>query len=135
MQQDAEMHFSYSLEKGLSDKERRAAKVLEKFRSQLDNRDFNAALRDFYEYRPQVEKSQLYEILDKMPKGGIHHIHTTASPPVDVYVELTHDPAVYYNNREGLFKIYPKGEVQRDDGYIRCTEYREFVKDPEEFNN
>ena len=45
-----------------------------------------------------------------MPKGAIHHIHTSAAPPVDVYVSLTHDPIVYYNEREKIFKIYPKGE-------------------------
>jgi hypothetical protein len=70
-----------------------------------------------------------------MPKGAIHHIHTSAAPPVDVYVSLTHDPIVYYNEREKIFKIYPKGESQRDDGYISCVEMRKYCKDPKAFDN
>jgi len=44
-----------------------------------------------------------------MPKGAIHHIHTSAAPPVDVYLSLTYDPIVYYSEREKIFRIYPKG--------------------------
>ena len=112
------MHFSYDLEKTLTDKERRAAKVLEKFRDVVANRDKNLALRNFYENRKEVEDSKLFEILNKMPKGAIHHIHTTAGPPVDVYVEMTRDPMVFYNEREKLFKVFPKPKEQIEEGYV-----------------
>jgi len=42
-----------------------------------------------------------------MPKGALHHIHTSAAPPVETYVKLTYDPIVYFNEREGLFKVFP----------------------------
>lgn len=42
-----------------------------------------------------------------MPKGGLHHIHTTAAPSVDFYVNLTYNDAVYYNEREKMFKVAP----------------------------
>ena len=42
-----------------------------------------------------------------MPKGGLHHIHTTAAPSADFYVKLTYNDCVYFNEREKLFKVVP----------------------------
>ena len=42
-----------------------------------------------------------------MPKGGLHHIHTTAAPAVDFYIQLTYNDSVYFNEREKLFKVAP----------------------------
>ena len=75
-------------------------------KSKLVNPDFNVVIRDFFANRKKVEESNLYTVLDKMPKGAVHHIHTSAAPPVDVYLELTRDPIVYYNEREKLFKVF-----------------------------
>lgn len=54
-----------------------------------------------------MKKSTLYEILDVMPKGGLHHLHTTAAPSVDCYVKLTYNEAVYFNERDRMFKVAP----------------------------
>jgi hypothetical protein len=98
-------------------------------KSKLVNSDFNVVIRDFFANRKKVEESTLYTVLDKMPKGAIHHIHTSAAPPVDVYLELTRDPIVYYNEREKLFKVFTKTS-QVEDGYVSCVEMRNFKKDP-----
>lgn len=42
-----------------------------------------------------------------MPKGGLHHVHTTAAPSVDFYLKLTYNDSVYFNEREKLFKVAP----------------------------
>jgi hypothetical protein len=42
-----------------------------------------------------------------MPKGGLHHVHTTAAPAVDLYVKLTYNDFVYFNEREKIFKVAP----------------------------
>lgn len=42
-----------------------------------------------------------------MPKGGLHHLHTTAAPSVDFYIKLTYNDSVYFNEREKLFKVAP----------------------------
>ena len=42
-----------------------------------------------------------------MPKGGLHHLHTTAAPSVDFYVSLTYNDFVYFNEREKIFKVAP----------------------------
>ena len=86
-------------------------------------------IRDFYDNRAKVENSKLYEILNSMPKGGLHHIHTSAAPPVATYMSLTYEPIVYYNDRERLFKIFPN-ESFKEDGYVSCVEMRNFHKDP-----
>ena len=75
----------------------------------------------------------LYKVLNKMPKGAIHHLHTTAANPIDAYLKLTYDDRVYYNAREGLFKVYPKKQGIAD-GYLATTTLREFAKSPEEFD-
>jgi hypothetical protein len=67
-----------------------------------------------------------------MPKGAIHHIHTSAAPPVEVYMKLTYDPIVYFNEREKIFKVFPNHE--KEDGYVSCVEMRNFCKDPVAFD-
>lgn len=59
-------------------------------------------------------------------------MHTTAAPHVDVYIELTYDPVTYYNEREGLFKVFP--DHQKEDGYEPCTKLREWFTTPEEYD-
>lgn len=47
-----------------------------------------------------------------MPKGGLHHLHTTAAPSVDFYIKLTYNEAVYFNEREKLFKVAPVNIIE-----------------------
>lgn len=42
-----------------------------------------------------------------MPKGGLHHLHTTAAPAVEFYLKLTYNDSVYFNEREKMFKVAP----------------------------
>ena len=107
IQEQEKLHFSFDLEANLTDAERSANDKLTKFKEELVNPMFNAVIRDFYDNRSKVEGSKLYDVLDKMPKGALHHIHTSAAPPVETYVKLTYDPIVYFNEREGLFKVFP----------------------------
>lgn len=52
-----------------------------------------------------------------MPKGAIHHVHTTAANPINAYLKLTYDDKVYYSQRDRLFKVYPK-HTGVADGYL-----------------
>lgn len=124
MKEQEKMHFSYDLESSLTDAERHADKKLIQLKEELVNPMFNVVIRDFYDNRGKVESSKLYEVLDRMPKGALHHIHTSAAPPVATYVKLTYDPIVYFNEREGLFKVFPQHE--KEDGYVSCVEMRNY---------
>ena len=62
--------------------------------------------------QPVLLKSKLYEVLNLMPKGALHHIHSTAVPSADFYIKLTYNDFVYYNERERLFKVAPVSEIQ-----------------------
>jgi hypothetical protein len=53
--------------------------------------------RDFFSNRGKVEASKLFKVLSEMPKGAIHHMHTTAAPPVDTYIQMTYEDCTYYN--------------------------------------
>ena len=68
-----------------------------------------------------------------MPKGGLHHVHTTAAPHVDIFIELTYDPVTYYNEREGLFKVFENYQNVQD-GFVQCQEMRSFYSDPKEYD-
>ena len=101
-------HFSYDLEATLTEDERKACEKLRSMKEDLVSPLHNVVIRDFYENKPKVEASRYYSALDSMPKGALHHIHTTAAPPVDVYLKLTYEPIVYFNERDGLFKVFTK---------------------------
>lgn len=89
-----------------------------------------------------MKTSQLYAVLDKMPKGGLHHLHTTATPQPEFYVSLTYNDYVYFNEREQLFKVAPVRRNQLicyqkgldEDGFIKCTDMRNFWSSPEAYD-
>ena len=132
MKEQEKLHFSYDLEASRPDAERSANLKIKTFKDQLITPMYSVVVRDFYETRSQVENSTLYQILDKMPKGALHHIHTSAAPPVDVYVKLTYDPIVYFNEREGIFKVFPQHE--KEDGYVSCVEMRNYSSSAEAYD-
>ena len=71
-----------------------------------------------------IRGSKLFKALKYMPKGAIHHIHLTAACPVDFLIELTYDPIVYFNERDGMFKVSKTGSPGA--GLINCNEMRNF---------
>lgn len=77
-----------------------------------------------------MENNALFKMLNTMPKGALHHIHTTAANTIDSYVELTYDDRVYFNARDGLFKVYPKHQNVAN-GYIPTKTLREFATNRE----
>ena len=64
--------------------------------------------RNFFENVEYMHGTKVFKVLDAMPKGAIHHIHTTAANPIDAYLKLTYDDRVYFNLRDRLFKVFPK---------------------------
>lgn len=62
-----------------------------------------------------------------MPKGAIHHIHSTASIPIEAFIDLTRDDIVYFNDRDKLLKCYPNPKKQEiDQYYVQCNQLRSF---------
>ena len=128
------MHFSYELEASLTDAERAANKKICAAREEIANNEFlNRTIHNYFENKATMESSKLFKMLNTMPKGAIHHIHTTAANPIDAYLKLTYDDRTYYSQREDLFKVYPlHSNVQ--DGYIQTTVLRSFAASAEEFD-
>jgi hypothetical protein len=115
---EAKLHFSYDLEAGLTQAERDANTKLLAIRELVaNNHELNRAIHSFYDNKETMEGSQLFEVLNKMPKGGIHHIHTTAANTIESYLNLTYDDRVYFNLRERIFKVYPNHQDVAE-GYI-----------------
>jgi len=51
----------------------------------------------YYEKKPFLEKSKVFEMLNAMPKPAIHHLHLTAACPMRHMVELTYNDIVFFN--------------------------------------
>jgi len=84
-----------------------------------DNENYNMTIHNHFEVKERVVQSKLYKVLDQLPKGGVHHIHTTAQFPLATYLKLTHDERVYFSEKDKMFKVFPKAD-QVEDGYISC---------------
>ena len=72
-----------------------------------------------------------------MPKGAIHHIHSTAAIPIDAYLKLTYDERTYFSATEQLFKVYPLYEQKPElieKGYIPCVLMRKKFVSPQAFD-
>ena len=133
IEEEKDMHFSAAEAKTLSAAELSANKKLKVLQSQLATPLHNVVIQDFYQMKPKLEAHQLHKVLDLMPKGALHHLHTTASPAVEEYIKLTYFDEVAYNEREGQFKVLLGHE--QVDGFCRCTEVRAFYKDPAVYDN
>ena len=109
MEIEKKMHFSYDLEATLTDEEHIADTILAKYKKieGLKDDNFNIVIHDYFTHFDKMRNSKLYQIFDRMPKGGLHHVHTTAAPAVDLYVKLTYNDFVYFNEREKIFKVAP----------------------------
>lgn len=105
---EKKMSFSYDLEATLTDEERAAEGILAQWRKkELKDDMYNIVIHDYFENFDKLRNSKIYEMLDKMPKGALHHLHTSAAPSADAYVKLTYNDYVYFNEREKVFKVAP----------------------------
>ena len=121
MEADAQMDFGYALEASLTDAERLADEKLVAWREEIANdHTYNTTIHNFFKHKEMLEKSALFKALNVMPKGAIHHIHTSAANPISAYLKLTYDDKTYFSQRDSLFKVYPKHQDVAD-GYVQCT--------------
>ena len=125
--EEEKKHFSYGVKSQATDVEKAANEKLAELKNQLVTPLYNVTLHDFYSVKEKLEKHQLYSVLSDMPKGGLHHVHTTAAPHVDTYIELTYEPETYYNERQGLFKVFVN-PAMKEDGFVKCQDMREFFE-------
>lgn len=59
-----------------------------------------------------------------MPKGGLHHVHSSAAASVDDLIRLTYDERAYFSSSEKLFKVFPK-HLKVGKGFVQCVQLRE----------
>lgn len=126
---DESFEFSYDLEASLTQEERDAGQKLQELAKIIaDDGEKDRVLMNFFEQKEFMEGSGLFAALNTMPKGALHHTHTTANNPIDAYFELTKDDKVYFNTRDRLFKVYPKHK-DIANGYQQCNTIRNFCED------
>lgn len=123
------------MESGLSENERKANEKLIALRKEVANDEhLNQTIHNYFDYKRQIEGSKLFEVLDRMPKGAVHHIHSMAAHSLDNFLELTKDDRVYYSAKMKDFKVFTKNEFV-EEGYLRVNALRKFFADPNQFDN
>ena len=89
MQQDSQLYFDAGVQ--LDDQEQLLNQKLHQLqRQQLEQykqTHFFPPARDFYQSKSHIENTQLFQLLRKMPKGGMLHLHTPAMGNVDWILE------------------------------------------------
>lgn len=117
----------------MTDAERKADLKLAKLRDVISSKDYSCTINRFKELHHIILESDIYRALNIMPKGAIHHIHSTASIPIEAFIEITKEDFVYYNDRDKLLKCYPK-QTNIDPYYVKCNDLRNFMG-ADEFDN
>ena len=82
------------------DKEIRRAKGLDAQKKVLEA-DAYLPAEPFYNVKERIEKSYIYKVFQKMPKGGLLHVHSAAALSADGLIELLRS----WSETENLLKI------------------------------
>jgi adenosine deaminase CECR1 len=78
--------------------------------------------KPFFTSKEIIEKSEIYDILRKMPKGAHLHYHSGAAFDVALVLELTKEDVVYYNEKENVLMAF--SNEQPLPGYKKCNDIR-----------
>ena len=78
---------------------------------------------NYFEKYKIIKKSHLYNILDKMPKPVVHHVHSTCMAPVDLLIKFTYNDFVYFNERKKVFKVSkdPNVIAAAGEGFLKVN--------------
>lgn len=110
----------------LNERELKAQKKLFKLRSDMLEKDPVIHTGPYEEKRPLLMASDIYAILDVMPKPVIHHIHLTAASTAEYLVDkLCYYDYVYYNMKANRFIVSPK-EPCTTPGYVAVNRLRQY---------
>ena len=116
-----ELHFSKSMQ--LIPRALIAEKKLIRLREEMIRKDNTIHTGFLYDKQQALMSSDLYKCFYNMPKPVIHHIHLTASCPIDFLVEkLLYYDFVYFNEREQMFKVSKNGCDKQ--GYVNVNTLR-----------
>mmetsp|Transcript_18524 Transcript_18524/g.31705 ORF Transcript_18524/g.31705 Transcript_18524/m.31705 type:complete len:234 (+) Transcript_18524:143-844(+) len=124
-------HFSNNIK--LNKRELIAEKKLSALRDKLYKEDSQVITGYYYDKLKKLHDSEIFDCLNKMPKPGLHHIHLTASCPVDFLVDkLCYYDFVYFSEKDQMFKISKKGCDL--EGYVKVNDLRKYWSSSTEFD-
>jgi adenosine deaminase CECR1 len=126
----ASMRFSADIQ--LTSDEKKVDTLLKVLGNQIKSETYNPVNDEFFKVVHDLKKSKLYSCLDKMPKGGLHHLHTGSTPSAEFYVSLTYDQNCYYDLEKKIFKV--SAQEVTEPQFTRCSELRAGWSSPEEFD-
>jgi hypothetical protein len=102
-------------------------------RTKLFENDPTIITGPYMEKQQKLLDSNLYSVLNIIPKPVIQHIHLTAAAPIDYLVNhLCYYDYVYFNQKDLMFKVSKKGcDIP---GYIQVTKLRKYWGDSHSFD-
>jgi hypothetical protein len=118
----------------LNKNEINAERKLYKLRDELFLSDPAIITGKFHDKVAKIKASKIYEALNVMPKPAIHHLHFTASAPIDFLIKLTYYDHVYFNERENVFKV-TKNRLSAEGGFIPVNTLRKHWSNAVDFDN
>ena len=142
LQDEARKSISHSIK--LTSQEQRLNKILSDLQQErLDHykkTHFFPPARNFYVSKEHVEETELFKILQKMPKGGMHHIHSTAMGDLDWVIDRAIDldeMYIYWSDdipvKKGTLHAYQVDE--QPQGYYAAKEILTSKEDLQEFKS
>lgn len=105
-----ETEQGFGMDIKLNENELIANKIIMKAKSEevsvgfQDPDSFNPS-RHIFEVMEKIKQTKLFKIIEKMPKGGILHIHNSAMCSTDYVVSLTHEPHLWQYSTANSDKI------------------------------
>ncbi|KAJ8711080.1 hypothetical protein PYW07_008322 [Mythimna separata] len=78
-----------------------------------DPQHFNFS-KHYFSYKKNIEKSKVYQIIRRMPKGAVLHVHSTLMLHADLLVKLTYEDHLYvcYED-EGILLHFSESTPQK----------------------
>lgn len=122
LQEIFEANPSSSLE--LTQKEEQLAKMIENLKTEIvEDANINL-MKGLYENLKAFKATKLYQLLNKMPKGVLQHVHLPAAQSIDSMIRaFTSSDKVLYSKTEKKFILDKGQEIEK--GYFRFCELLE----------
>lgn len=105
----------------LTEKEEKVNQILmcykqKEFDDGLKNPDNFLARQHFFKVKAGIEKSEIFKIIKKLPKGASLHCHDLALTSEEYLLELTYKPNLYSRITDGvmLLKFFCEGDIGPD---------------------
>lgn len=135
LQRDSQLYFDHAVLLGPKEEalNRKMQKWQQELLQQYKEQHFFPPARNFYQSKKHIENNPLFELLRKMPKGGILHLHSSAMGDPDWMIQraiATPEMYVYWGKTgrkyvKGQLRAFPEEQVPEGFQQVRRLHKKE----------